>query len=49
MCRSLYLPVGGDPRNKRWVGGTAIREGAISGSPLAKDAFVSHIARTPAG
>lgn len=42
--RSLYLPVGGDPRNKRWVGGTAIREGAIAGSPLAKEAFVSHIA-----
>lgn len=40
--RSLYLPTGGDPRDRKFLGGGAIRDLAASGSPLSLDAFVSH-------
>ncbi|MGL4514445.1 MAG: MMPL family transporter [Lacipirellulaceae bacterium] len=40
--RSLYSPTGGDPRKRRFLGGQAIQDLAVAGSPLAADAFVSH-------
>ncbi|MEQ8848666.1 MMPL family transporter [Botrimarina sp.] len=40
--RSLYLPTGGDPRDRKFLGGGAIRDLAAAGSPLSKDAFVSN-------
>lgn len=40
--RSLYLPTGGDPRNRSFLGGAALRDLAAAGSPLTADTFVSH-------
>lgn len=40
--RSLYLPTGGDPKNRSFLGGGAIRDLAAAGSPLTAETFVSH-------
>lgn len=40
--RSLYIPTGGDPRNRSFLGGDAIRDLTVAGSPLTADTFVSH-------
>lgn len=42
--RSLYLPTGGDPKNRKFLGGAAIRDLAVAGSPLSAETFVSHTA-----
>jgi RND superfamily putative drug exporter len=42
--RSLYLPTGGDPRNRSFLGGAAFRDLAAAGSPITADTFVSHTA-----
>ncbi|MEN0110075.1 MAG: MMPL family transporter [Planctomycetota bacterium] len=41
--RSLYLPTGGDPRKRSFLGGGAIRDLAASGSPLTSETFVSSV------
>ena len=40
--RSIYLPTGGDPRNRRRLGAGAIQDLAAAGSPLTNETFVSH-------
>ena len=40
--RSLYLPTGGDPKNRKFLGGAAIRDLAAAGSPITNETFVSH-------
>lgn len=42
--RSLYLPTGGNPRNRSFLGGAAFRDLAAAGSPITADTFVSHTA-----
>ncbi|TWT96040.1 putative membrane protein YdgH [Botrimarina colliarenosi] len=42
--RSLYLPTGGDPRNRSFIGSSAFRDLAAAGSPITADTFVSHTA-----
>lgn len=42
--RSLYLPTGGDPLNRNFLGGKAIRDAAAAGSPITSETFVSHTA-----
>ncbi|QDT68157.1 Putative membrane protein YdgH [Planctomycetes bacterium MalM25] len=42
--RSLYLPTGGDPRNRKFLGAGAIREAAAAGAPITAETFVSHTA-----
>ena len=39
--RSLYLPTGGDPRNRRFLGGGALADLAAAGSPITAETFVS--------
>lgn len=41
--RSLYLPTGGDPRNRRFLGSDALKSLAASGSPLTAATFVSQV------
>ncbi|TWT48436.1 MMPL family transporter [Botrimarina hoheduenensis] len=40
--RSLYLPTGGDPKKRRFLGGGALHDLAVAGSPLTAETFVSH-------
>ncbi len=40
--RSLYLPTGGDPLNRKFLGSAAIRDVAAAGSPITSETFVSH-------
>ena len=40
--RSLYLPTGGDPQKRSFLGGDAIRDLTAAGSPITADTFVSH-------
>lgn len=40
--RSLYLPTGGDPRNRSFLGSDAFRSLAAAGSPITAETFVSH-------
>lgn len=42
--RSLYLPTGGDPRNRSFLGSAAFRDLAAAGSPITAETFVSHTA-----
>lgn len=42
--RSLYLPTGGDPKNRKFLGSGAIRDSAAAGSPITSETFVSHTA-----
>lgn len=40
--RSIYLPTGGDPRNRRRLGAGAIQDLAAAGAPITSETFVSH-------
>ena len=40
--RSLYLPTGGDPAKRRFLGGGALQDLFAAGSPITADTFVSH-------
>lgn len=41
--RSLYLPTGGDPKKRRFIGGGALQDLAAAGSPITADTFVSQV------
>lgn len=41
--RSLYLPTGGDPKKRRFIGSGALSDLAAAGSPITAETFVSQV------